>query len=84
MKAMTRLMTNEAKSPTEGSTPATKEKAMTSGMSANVATAPASSSRGMLGAHSARRRVRKDGFMEAAKQSAPEGALRDISNKNRL
>ena len=57
--AITMLMTNEANSPTEGSTPATKEKAITSGISANVATAPASNSRGMLGAHSARRRVNK-------------------------
>ena len=48
------LMTNEANSPTAGSTPATNENAMTSGINAKVATAPAMSSRGMLGAHSAR------------------------------
>ena len=45
VKAMTRLMTNEAKSPTEGSTPATNEKAMTSGWQRKRATAPASNSR---------------------------------------
>ena len=55
VKAMTMLMMKEANSPTAGSTPATKEKAMTSGISAKVATAPAMSSRGMLGAHSARK-----------------------------
>ena len=54
-KAITMLMMNDANSPTAGSTPATKEKAMTSGMSAKVATAPAMSSRGMLGAHWARK-----------------------------
>ena len=62
--AITMLMTNEANSPTDGSTPATNENAITSGISANVATAPASSSRGMLGAHSARRRVRNKGLMQ--------------------
>ena len=62
--AITMLMMKEAYSPTAGSTPATKEKAMTSGISANVATAPASSSRGTLGAHSARHRLReKWGFI---------------------
>ena len=76
MKAITKLMTNEAKSPTEGSTPATKEKAMTSGMSANVATAPASSSRGMLGAHSARRRVRVEGFLRCALQKTKHARRR--------
>lgn len=55
VKAMTMLMMKEANSPTAGSTPATKEKAMTSGISAKVATAPAMSSRGMLGAHLARK-----------------------------
>ena len=58
--AITMLMTNDANSPTEGSTPATNEKAITSGISANVATAPASNSRGILGAHCARRRASKD------------------------
>jgi hypothetical protein len=57
VNAMTMPMTKEANSPTAGSTPATKEKAMTSGMSAKVATAPAISSRGMLGHHSVRRRL---------------------------
>ena len=57
VKAITMPMTNEANRPTAGSTPATKAKAMTSGMSAKVATAPAMSSRGMLGHHSVRRRL---------------------------
>jgi len=47
-------MMNDAKSPTCGSTPATKEKAITSGMGAKVATAPASSSRTGLADHSRR------------------------------
>jgi len=48
------LMMNDANDPMAGSTPAANEKAMTSGISAEVATAPAMSSRGMLGAHWAR------------------------------
>ena len=46
------------------------------GMSANVATAPASSSRGMLGAHSARRRVKVDEFMRCALQKAKRAQRR--------
>ena len=45
-------------------------------MSANVATAPASSSRGMLGAHSARRRVKVEEFMRCALQKAKRAQRR--------
>jgi hypothetical protein len=82
-KAMTMLITNEAKSPTAGSTPATKEKAMTSGMSAKVATAPAISSRGMLGHHSVRRRLWEED-MEKGKRPACAGrAMRDRARRKR-
>ena len=47
-KAMTMPMTNEANRPTSGSMPATTEKAMTSGIRANVPTMPARTSRRAL------------------------------------
>ena len=50
------------------------------GMSANVATAPASSSRGMLGAHSARRRVRVEGFLRCALQKTKHARRRVARN----
>ncbi len=80
VNAITRLMTNEANRPTDGSTPATKENAITSGISAKVATAPASSSRGMLGAHSARRRVSKGEVMEP--QRARRRVERETKNQS--
>jgi len=76
--AMTMLMTNEANSPTDGSTPATKEKAITSGIRAKVATAPASSSRGMLGAHSARRRASRGKDMDRSNERG-RWAERDLA-----
>ncbi|MGF6349849.1 hypothetical protein QF040_004562 [Variovorax sp. W2I14] len=83
VKAMTMLITNDANSPTAGSTPATKEKAMTSGMSANVATAPAISSRGMLGHHSVRRRLWEED-MERGKRPACAGeAMRNRGREER-
>ena len=54
-KAITMPITKEAKSPTSGSTPATKEKAITSGIRAKVPTMPARISRWRLPpVHSAR------------------------------
>ena len=50
---MTMPMMKEAKRPTSGLTPATKEKAMTSGINAKVPTMPARISRGMKRAPSA-------------------------------
>ncbi|MCY1447214.1 hypothetical protein D9M71_638220 [compost metagenome] len=67
--AMTMLNTNDANRPTCGSTPATNEKAMTSGISANVATAPASISRRGWARHCASSAFRKD--IRACRQCLP-------------